>query len=432
MVSPDTSFGPRWSASVAQQDDQCLACHSDNVAEHWDDALHMANKLTCVTCHDMHTDNDKALNPHTQADVCTICHKVQKDGIHAIRDLTSDNPVCTTCHNPHGDQRPVGMMLANRSEGCRTCHNLVEMQLRNSGSEKARSYHKVMAQKDRTCLDCHRGVAHGPAGAVEPFIPLANSSGSITLFYPGQSDIDWILGEHPGSQPFRQGSNCQQCHRGEEASMGAALGSAKPTSRELDVSFREEGGSLLLRISWSGDSNDSDIALMWGDDGNDAFRRGGCWAACHSDMSGMSRDRGLELGKYLGVSRQQQPRIGQPALVKDAAALQQLMRDGDFVEMWRIKLNDGKAEASTATLLSELVWSGDSNLVAQAKYASGRWTVTLRRALAGTAQQKSLVKARRYTLGMAMHSTQRSGAQHWVSLPMTFSLDRDDTDFRAD
>ena len=101
MAAPDTSFGPRWSASVDAQDGQCLACHADNVAKHWADALHMSNKLTCVTCHDMHANKDKALNPHTQAEVCTTCHKVQKEGIHSIEDITSDNPVCTTCHNPH-------------------------------------------------------------------------------------------------------------------------------------------------------------------------------------------------------------------------------------------------------------------------------------------------------------------------------------------
>ena len=432
MVAPDTSFGPRWSATVSVQDGRCLACHADNVAKHWEDALHMWNKLTCVTCHDMHTRDDKALNPHTQADVCTICHKVQKDGIHALADLTSDNPACTTCHNPHGDHSPVGMMLANRSEGCRTCHNLVAMQDQSSVSEKARSYHKVMAQRDRTCLDCHIGLAHGPAGAVEPFIPLATSSGNVTLFYPGQSDVDWILSEHPGAQPFRQGSNCQQCHRGEEASMGASLGSAKPAFRELDISFREDGESLMLSLNWEGDRDDADVAIMWGDDGNQAFRRGGCWAACHSDMPGMSRDRGLELGKYLSISRQQQQSIGRPPLVKDSAALKQLMSDGNFVEMWRIKLTGGGAEASTATLLSELVWSRSSTLHAEANFANGRWNVNLRRPLQGSAQQKSFVPGKRYTFGMAMHSAQRTGAQHWVSLPMTLSLDGDDTDFRAD
>ena len=91
VAEPDVSYGPRWSASAGQQDQQCLACHGLKVAKHWDDALHMANGLTCVACHDMHATNDKALNPHTQADVCTVCHTAQKEGIHGIAELRDDN-----------------------------------------------------------------------------------------------------------------------------------------------------------------------------------------------------------------------------------------------------------------------------------------------------------------------------------------------------
>jgi DmsE family decaheme c-type cytochrome len=169
-TAPDTSFGPRWVASTAQQDDRCLACHADDVAERWEDALHMVNDLTCVDCHDLHAGPDKVLKPQTQAGVCTGCHEEQKEGIHAIKTLASENPACTTCHNPHADQRPVGTMRENYSEGCRSCHVPAEMPERDSVSEMAGSEHEVMGQKGRTCLDCHRGIAHEPTdpGAVEP------------------------------------------------------------------------------------------------------------------------------------------------------------------------------------------------------------------------------------------------------------------------
>jgi hypothetical protein len=45
---------------------------------------------------------------------------------------------------------------------------------------------------------------------------------------------------------------------------------------------------------------------------------------------------------------------------------------------------------------------------------------------------KTFIPGKRYTFGMALHGADRSGAEHWVSLPMTFSLDGDDTDFLAD
>jgi len=125
----------------------------------------MVNGLTCVTCHDAHATQDKVLADETQAEVCTVCHKPQKDGIHGLKDQAGHNPACTTCHNPHDDAPGVTTALNNRSEGCRTCHDLVQMSSSAKVSAKATSYHKVMAQTDRTCLDCHSNVAHGPTSA---------------------------------------------------------------------------------------------------------------------------------------------------------------------------------------------------------------------------------------------------------------------------
>jgi predicted CXXCH cytochrome family protein len=431
IAAPDTSFGPRWTATVAQQDNQCLNCHKEDVAAHWQDALHMANNFTCITCHELHTDKDPVLSQDGQAQVCTVCHKTQKDGIHAIEDHKADNPVCTNCHNPHADQGPVGMMLANRSEGCRSCHDLVAMANESAVTDKAKSYHRVMVQADRTCVDCHQGVAHGPADAVEPFLPMATASRQVTLFYPGQSDIDWILSEHPGSQPFRQGSNCQQCHRGEEAGMGESLGKNAPTSRVVKVSFHEEADRMVMDLSWQGKKDDADIAFMWSDGTNGAFRRGGCWAACHSDMPGMSRDRGQDLGKYLSVSRSQQQRIGQPPIDKGASELQALMAGGNFVELWRIDLQKG-GKVDVATLLAGLNWLDNSGVQARASFKAGSWTVKISRPNRPAAPLKTFIPGKRYTFGMALHGADRSGAEHWVSLPMTFSLDGDDTDFLAD
>ncbi|MCX2982526.1 hypothetical protein EYC98_16815 [Halieaceae bacterium IMCC14734] len=433
MRSPDVSFGPRWGSSVGDQDAPCLDCHQQDVAKHWQDSLHMSNQMTCVTCHDLHSEQDKVLAAGGQLAVCSICHKPQQHGIHAISEKLDENPDCTTCHNPHADQVPLGVMLANRSAGCRTCHDLVQMSAEGQSTAKARSYHKVMAQPDRTCLDCHSGIAHGPADAVAPFVPLAVASKTVTLFNPGQSDIDWILSEHPGAQPFRQGSNCQQCHRGDEAAMGESMGAKAPTSRDLEVSISTEGPDLVMQVSWTGGSDDSSLALMWGDGGNNAFRRGGCWAACHSDMPGMSRDRGQALGKYLADSRQQVKRIGQPALVKDKAALETMLAAGNFVEMWRVEIAAGDtAQANTATLQADLTWSDDSPLQATASFKAGRWQMLLRRPLQAGASHKAFSATGSYTFGMALHGKQHQGGSHWVSLPMTLSLDGEDTDFRAD
>ncbi|RLA26382.1 MAG: hypothetical protein DRR11_19890, partial [Gammaproteobacteria bacterium] len=282
QVSPGVSFGPRWSASSAAQDGTCLACHEENVAKHWKDALHMVNNLTCVTCHDIHAETDLVLHSRKQAQVCTVCHKSQKQGVHGLQKMVKRNPACSTCHNPHDHESAKTEMLNNRSQGCRTCHNLVKMADSAKVSERAKSYHKIMVSTERTCIECHGGTAHAPTDSVTSFAPLPVNNKKVTLFYPGKTTAEWLVENHPGSQPLRQGSGCQQCHRGEEAAMGQALaGEFQNVSRTVDVSFARDGDSLHLKLRWEGQRDDKTLSMMWGKDGNEAFRRGGCFAACH-------------------------------------------------------------------------------------------------------------------------------------------------------
>ena len=213
--------------------------------------------------------------------------------------------------------------------------------------------------------------------------------------------------------------------------MGAVLGTEAPTSRTISLGFDANYSSLAITLSWKGQADDTDVAVMWGDGGNEVFRRGGCFAACHSDMPGMSRDRGLNLNKYLSSSRAQQQMIGQPPLPKTAAELDSMIRAGEFIELWRIKLQEGgKIEA--ATLLSEPKWLGSGGMRASAAFKQGIWTVRIERPSEPESPLKPMNASRRYTFGIAMHPYNRPGAKHWVSLPMTFSMDGDDTDFRAD
>ena len=431
QVSPDISFGPRWSATIAAQDKQCLACHEGNIAEHWQDALHMINDLTCVTCHDVHSEVDKVLQPNGQEEVCTVCHKAQKQGIHALADDTDSNPQCTTCHNPHDHESAQTEMLKNRSEGCRSCHDLAQMAISPQVSPKANSYHIVMVQTDRSVLDCHQNIAHAAADSVPPMVPVAMRSKEVTLFFPGQADSEWLLSEHPGSQPLRQGRNCQQCHRSDEASMGSVQNYGKVAdTRAVQVSFDQNATHLNITLQWTGPADDKDIALMWGDNSSDAFRRGGCFAACHSDMPGMSRDRGQQAGKYLLASRLQERRIGRPAIPVSNDALQTLLAAGNFVEMWRVNLADGGAIQS-AILLAELDWRASATVSAVADYANGQWTVKIKRNRIGSDGFKDLNSLDRYTFGVALHGAQNAGGEHWVSLPMTLGFNSDDTDFRV-
>ena len=51
----------------------------------------------------------------------------------------------------------------------------------------------------------------------------------VTVFYPGQSSWEWALTptDHQGAPKFREGKDCHDCHRGEEASLGDKVVSGK-------------------------------------------------------------------------------------------------------------------------------------------------------------------------------------------------------------
>ena len=337
--SPGVSFGPRWNSGIEQQNTQCLECHSANVGKAWHDSVHATQNIGCATCHDAHAEADKALQNNTQAQICLLCHKTQKSGIHSLPEKIADNPPCSSCHNPHGNPDAERQMRNNRSAGCNSCHNLVAMAKDPRVSAKATSYHKTMTQPGRTCIDCHSGIAHAPANSVAPVLPAtAVSRKTITLFSPGQIDREWLTSEHPGSQPLRQGLDCETCHQGDEKTMGAKLAAPGATAaRDISIAFKRQKDALLVSLSWLGGADDQQIAIMWGDGGNQEFGRGACWAACHSDMPGMKRDRGQGLDKYLAVSRNQAYQIGRPVQTLAPAELDQLMAEGNYVELWQAR-----------------------------------------------------------------------------------------------
>jgi len=432
QISPGVSFGPRWSASSAAQDGTCLTCHEENVAAHWGDSLHMLNNVTCVSCHDIHTGGDSVLFESRQAEVCTVCHKAEKTGMHGLDKDTDGGPPCSSCHNSHNHESAKTEMLLNRSEGCRTCHDLVKMAKSDQVSDRARSYHKVMANPERTCIECHGGIAHATTDSVTSFAPQPGNSKEVTLFYPGTTTAEWLVENHPGSQPLRQGAGCQQCHRGEEAAIGQSLaGEFQPASRRVDVSFSRDADSLRVQLRWKGQRNDQALSMMWGKGGDETFRRGGCFAACHDDMSGMPGNRGQQTGKYLWSSREQRQQIGRPAIAKDQAALAKMMEQGKFVVMWHVDLNSGKAR--TATLLDQVNWRAEPAFRASTRFENGWWQVDLRRSLTHQASHVLPFDPEgQYTFGIAINGADNAGGGHWVSLPLTLRSSGEDSDFKVE
>lgn len=141
---------------------------------------------------------------------CTSCHEMKdnnfeeyRDTIHA-RNRTGVKAICSDCHVPHDlvgttvrkilaandvfhhfagsiDTREKfeakRLELAKRvwlrmkesdSQECRNCHDARAMDPEKQG-RTAQKQHLKLASGERTCIDCHYGIAHKePEGGLEP------------------------------------------------------------------------------------------------------------------------------------------------------------------------------------------------------------------------------------------------------------------------
>jgi len=132
----------------------------------------------CISCHEMaenpyvqlqktsHFENSSGVRP-----TCSDCH-VPKEFIpkmirkvEAAREVWGtitgiiDTPEKYAAHAPAMKKREIERMRANDSQECRNCHETDQM-LPELQSAKARRFHKIGRKKNKTCIDCHTGIAH--------------------------------------------------------------------------------------------------------------------------------------------------------------------------------------------------------------------------------------------------------------------------------
>jgi cytochrome c-type protein NapC len=132
----------------------CIGCHEmrDNVYKEYKETIHYSNRTG------------------VQA-VCSDCH-VPKDWTHKIirkvqaskevwGKLTGviDTPAKFEAHRMAMATREWERMKANDSRECRNCHSFEAM---SKEKQRGTPYKKHMAAKaeGKTCIDCHKGIAH--------------------------------------------------------------------------------------------------------------------------------------------------------------------------------------------------------------------------------------------------------------------------------
>jgi len=142
----------------------CIGCHEmkDNVYVEYQKSIHYKNRSGVrATCSDCHVPNEWQ-------------HKVVRK-IQATNELFHSAMGSINTKQRFSSKRKElaesvwKTMKNNDSHECRNCHNFEAME---ASVQKNRSalVHKAGQERDMTCIDCHKGIAHQLPAEVETYI----------------------------------------------------------------------------------------------------------------------------------------------------------------------------------------------------------------------------------------------------------------------
>ncbi len=307
------------------------------------------------------------------------------------------------------------------------------------------------------------------------------SNRKVTLFYPGETSIEWVLNgrDHGGSRPFEKGGDrCVTCHDKETADMGAKMVSGekaesspipgKRGSIPVAVNATYDADYLYLRFSWSDSDhvpvpfvdggkmdpkNPMKLAIMFATDEVEYVDRAGCWATCHHDarsmpdkpeqaaLDGSEFAARLNLSngvtKYLKESRTDLEIRGKRGKarggwdkLKAEDALKAEMDAGRFMDI--VRYNSGDASVEDGMILAERIMTGGQGAEFDAQLKNGTWSVMLKRKLkSDQTGDISLAKDKLYNFGFAIHDDYTSARFHHVSLGYKLGFDNAEAEINA-
>lgn len=130
----------------------CSSCHAP-IVEEIRETIHYSNRsgvrAICSDCHVPHNWTDK------------IVRKVQASKeLVAFALGTIDTVEKFHARRGHLAQREWKRMKSNDSQECRNCHNFDFMDFSMQGRRSVAQHSTALASGDKTCVDCHKGIAH--------------------------------------------------------------------------------------------------------------------------------------------------------------------------------------------------------------------------------------------------------------------------------
>lgn len=140
---------------VTNTEQFCISCHEmqDNVFVEYRDTIHYANRsgvrASCPDCHVPHEWTHK------------IVRKIaaSKEVWGKITGII-DTPEKFEGHRRYMAEREWQRMKETDSRECRNCHNFDYMDFSVQGTRAAQAHSTSLASGEKTCIDCHKGIAH--------------------------------------------------------------------------------------------------------------------------------------------------------------------------------------------------------------------------------------------------------------------------------
>lgn len=453
-------------------------------------AMKSTDSRECRNCHNFDTMNpatqkDRSQKQHLNAmqagNTCIDCHK----GIahKKVHDQLTDEEI-DVLEKPRPEHiRPIApqwqALLTNAAAATPVATPAVDVQAAEPAPVAA-------VTKAETASATPVAPAATPAApvATEKAAPAKSAGGAgwstiparqITVFYPGQTSIEWVMGRnHGGARAVKTGDRCFDCHDKEAADMGkkivtGAKEGVEPTlipgkrgSIPVQVQAAHDGKNLLMRFQWPDGqhapapfaeggkmdpANNVKLAIMLATDDVEYADRTGCWGTCHADIRSMpfAPDQATigatalqyaknGVTKYIAESRTEieikKDPLGGWDKLKSGDELKAELNAGHYMDIMRYKA--GQKISENGHVLDERVTNDGAPVEFNATLSNGTWTVELKRPLkTGKPGDITLETGKVYNLGFAIHDDYSNARYHHVSLGYKLGIDNAESELNA-
>ncbi len=146
--------GFNWALEATNREEFCISCHEmkDNVFMEYRNTIHYSNRTGVrATCPDCHVPKDWVHKMQRKIQASNeVLHKILGSIDTREKFLAKRGELA---------QHEWDRMKATDSRECRNCHNYSYMDY-SMQKDRAAKTHPTAFEEGKTCIDCHKGIAH--------------------------------------------------------------------------------------------------------------------------------------------------------------------------------------------------------------------------------------------------------------------------------